>query len=72
MLKHSEGFAKIFVHCLFFLYGTSKTFFEQVAAYGNLLVPVQVSTFAISTPLHIDSITCMYSPKFYTCQRNVK
>ena len=40
LFKHSEGFAKIFVHYLFF---------GQVP-YGNLLVPGQVSAFAISTP----------------------
>ena len=42
------------MHYLFF--GTSKTFFGQVS-YNNLLVPGQVSTFAISTPwLKVNSL----------------
>ena len=36
------------MHNLFF--GTSKTVYGQVS-YDNILVPGQVSTFAISTPL---------------------
>ena len=51
MLKYSEGFVLIFVHYLFFNMGQVKLSMDKSVPYGNLLVPGQVYTFAISTPL---------------------
>ena len=50
MIQHSKSYTKFI--CLFF--GTSK----KKLHYGHLLVPVQVSDFAIFSPL-IGRFTCL-------------
>ena len=63
LFKHIKGYAKFFMHYLFF--GTSKTFFWQVQSVSdeNLLVSWQVSAFAIFTYLLQECVVEVWHPQ---------